>query len=236
MNQDTKIVKKPISHKQLVELKKLNNPLANIILGTGVRIAELKRLVDSWDPVANPDYLDIVTKWSRGHTNRIFLTKEVQFELTRAKMTMSGKTIRTYTNRFKDMKSESGIDFTAHNLRSTFATLLIMSGVDLVSVQTLMNHSHISQTAKYVVLEESHLRVALETTKRSETFEGMNIFEAKQEILRLRKRLYRMESVFNITELVEKLDQDSYKELLKTSSNLSYLKDIKEIKDSNKLH
>ena len=142
---------------------------------------------------------------------------------------MGDKSIRTYTNRFTSISKEIGFKFSAHNLRSTFATLLIMSGVDLVSIQTLMNHSHISQTAKYIVLEESHLRIALETTTQVETFEGMNIFEAKAEILRLRKRLYRMENIFNISKVIEKLDEEHFRDLLTTSGNLKYVRDIQEM-------
>lgn len=58
----------------------------------------------------------------------------------------------SYTSKkFKQYVRLSGIDdkFVFHNLRSTFASWMIMNGVDLFIVSKLLGHSDVSVTAKY---------------------------------------------------------------------------------------
>jgi integrase len=52
-------------------------------------------------------------------------------------------------------------DVTWHTLRHTFASHLVMSGVDLPSVQKLMGHRDIKTTMKYAHLAPDHLRAAI---------------------------------------------------------------------------
>jgi integrase len=53
-------------------------------------------------------------------------------------------------------------DFTWHCLRHTFASRLIMAGVDLKTVQELMGHKSITMTARYAHLSPEHRAAALE--------------------------------------------------------------------------
>lgn len=46
----------------------------------------------------------------------------------------------------------------AHNLRHTFALLLLKNKVDLRSIQLLMGHTNINTTAGYLELDDSHLQ------------------------------------------------------------------------------
>ncbi len=50
-----------------------------------------------------------------------------------------------------------------HVLRHTFASRLVMAGVDLVSVQELLDHSSIAMTMRYAHLSPDHKRHAMET-------------------------------------------------------------------------
>lgn len=52
-------------------------------------------------------------------------------------------------------------DVTLHTLRHTFASHLVMSGVDLPSVQKLMGHKDIKTTMRYAYLVPDHLRAAM---------------------------------------------------------------------------
>lgn len=52
-------------------------------------------------------------------------------------------------------------DFTFHDLRHTFASTLIMSGVDIRTVQTLLGHKSITMTMRYSHLSPNHLRLAI---------------------------------------------------------------------------
>jgi site-specific recombinase XerD len=48
-----------------------------------------------------------------------------------------------------------------HTLRHTYASRLVMSGVDLYTVQKLMGHSTISMTERYSHLAPDHLKKAV---------------------------------------------------------------------------
>jgi len=53
-------------------------------------------------------------------------------------------------------------DFTFHDLRHTFASTLVMNGVDIRSVQTLLGHKSMTMTMRYAHLSPNHLRDAIE--------------------------------------------------------------------------
>lgn len=53
------------------------------------------------------------------------------------------------------------VDFTFHDMRHTFASRLVMSGVELRTVQILMGHSSIKLTERYAHLAPEHLRSAV---------------------------------------------------------------------------
>jgi integrase len=56
----------------------------------------------------------------------------------------------------------SGIDnFHFRDLRHTFASDLVMAGVDIRSVQTLLGHRDITMTMRYAHLSPAHLRDAI---------------------------------------------------------------------------
>ena len=186
----TTIVRKPLS---IEEYKKVKNshPLVALILNTGARISEAKRLIDEYEE--GMLHLDIKTKKSIV-TNRIYLNDMAIIAL-KSLSTYKGKSVKTLARSFTSVSDKIGVKFTAHNLRATFATNLLMNGVDLVSVSTLMNHSDVSQTAMYVKFNELYLRSGLSTLDDSvETWEGMNLFQAKKEIIRLRNLLLKGEN------------------------------------------
>lgn len=58
----------------------------------------------------------------------------------------------------KKLRHVTGIYFTAHMLRHTFATMLVMGGASLNAVKELMGHSCITTTMLYVGVAEDFLR------------------------------------------------------------------------------
>jgi integrase len=58
------------------------------------------------------------------------------------------------------------IDFTFHDQRHTFASRLVMAGVDRAKVQELMGHKHLTMTLRCAHLAPGHKRLAIEAVDR----------------------------------------------------------------------
>jgi Phage integrase family len=58
------------------------------------------------------------------------------------------------------------IDFIFHDQRHTFASRLVMAGVDLATVQELMGHKHLTMTLRCAHLAPGHKRLAIEAVDR----------------------------------------------------------------------
>lgn len=58
----------------------------------------------------------------------------------------------------ENFRQETGINFSAHKLRHTFATLMLEGGCDLFSLQKMMGHSDIKTTTIYLSATVSHLQ------------------------------------------------------------------------------
>ncbi len=58
----------------------------------------------------------------------------------------------------KQLNEASGIKFTPHKLRHTFATLMLEGGCDIFSLSKMMGHSDIKTTTIYLAASAEHLR------------------------------------------------------------------------------
>lgn len=58
----------------------------------------------------------------------------------------------------EQVRKSSGVYFTAHKLRHTFATLMLEGGCDIYSLSKMMGHSDISTTTIYLSTTAEHLR------------------------------------------------------------------------------
>ncbi len=76
-------------------------------------------------------------------------------------------------------------DFHFHDLRHTFASRLIMNGVDLRTVQVLMGHKTINMTVRYAHLAPDHLKKAVESLNPGKSH---NDFHNTPSLSRARKR------------------------------------------------
>ena len=75
----------------------------------------------------------------------------------------TSKPIRSIRTAFEHSLKRAGIrDFHFHDLRHTFASNLVMAGVDLATVKELLGHKSIEMTMRYSHLSPSHKRQAVE--------------------------------------------------------------------------
>jgi len=74
-----------------------------------------------------------------------------------------GRPYRGFRRAFETAVRRAEIrNFTFHDLRHTFASRLVMKGVDLTTVKELMGHKHITMTLRYTHLAPGHKRSAVE--------------------------------------------------------------------------
>ncbi len=74
----------------------------------------------------------------------------------------AGTSYRSYRTAFENAVVKASItDFHFHDLRHTFASRLVMAGVDLPTVKELMGHKDIKMTLRYTHLSNEHKHVAV---------------------------------------------------------------------------
>lgn len=84
----------------------------------------------------------------------------------------TGKPYRDIKRSFNTALRKAGIrDFHFHDLRHTFASHLVMSGVDLTTVSKLLGHKSLTMTLRYSHLAPSHMVKAVQTLENT-IFEG----------------------------------------------------------------
>lgn len=90
---------------------------------------------------------------------------------------------------FDEAIQRAGIeDFHFHDLRHTFASRLVMAGVDLRTVQVLMGHKTINMTLRHAHLAPDHLKKAVETldvVKSHNNFHNTPPFPQSRKIAKL---------------------------------------------------
>jgi integrase len=73
-----------------------------------------------------------------------------------------GTPYRSFRSAFERAVRKAGItNFTFHDLRHTFASRLVMAGVDLPTVKELLGHRDIRMTMRYTHLSSDHKQAAV---------------------------------------------------------------------------
>lgn len=70
-------------------------------------------------------------------------------------------TYRAVYDMLKKVQEEIGVDFNFHDLRHTFCSNLVQSGMDVSVVRMIMGHEHLSTTQKYTHLSNPYIEDSL---------------------------------------------------------------------------
>jgi len=140
-------------------------------LNTGMRLGEILSL--EWKNVSLEQRAILVTMTKSGKNRKIPINDTLYSLLTR--LHDNGRNgngrIFPYVNvywSFKKAARLAGIpEVRLHDLRHTFATRLIESGVDIITVRDLLGHSHSIVTERYTHPNESLKRVAVESLSQN---------------------------------------------------------------------
>jgi integrase len=159
-------------------------PLITIALHTGMRRGELLKL--TWDEVDFVSGTIFVRTSKSGEGRRIPMSPTAHRTLSalwqaRRKRLGARVVSQIEANRYVFTAPEGGFmanlarewypaleraeiaDLHFHDLRHTFASRLVMNGVDLYRVQILMGHKTPAMTLRYAHLSPQHLRAAVAT-------------------------------------------------------------------------
>jgi len=133
-------------------------------LNTGMRKSEILSL--EWKNVSIEKRAILVTGTKSGRNRKIPINDTLHSLLTRLQSTNGSGRMFPYENvywSFKKAARLTGIPkVRLHDLRHTFATRLIESGVDIITVRDLLGHSQSAVTERYTHPNESLKRVAVD--------------------------------------------------------------------------
>ena len=144
-------------------------PILIVALFTGMRKSEILKL--TWKDIDFDHRLIYVRNSKNGTAREIPMASEVVAVLrnvpalrSRVFTGIENKPVSSIRTGFDNAVKRAKIaDFSFHDLRHTFASYLIMNGVELVTVKELLGHKSINMTLRYAHLSSAHKGHAVET-------------------------------------------------------------------------
>ena len=142
--------------------------IVTLLLNTGTRPTEIFNL--KWKNVTDK-FITIESAYSKtGQTRHIPLNDKAKIVLNNLPKVSDwvftgdeGKPITTIQKGFRNILKEADIEnFRLYDLRHSFASKLVMNGIDLYSVAELLGHSDIEMTKVYAHLSPDHLQKAVD--------------------------------------------------------------------------
>jgi len=165
--------------KLLANCNKYLRAIVVVALNTGMRKGEILSL--KWQDIDFRRGIIYIINSKNNERREIPINEKVKTALIRTKKHPDSAFVfcKTDGEPFGDIKKsflkaleKSGIiKFRFHDLRHTFASHLVMSGVDLNTVRELMGHKSIEMTLRYSHLSPDHKRRAVDIlSRRIDTF------------------------------------------------------------------
>ena len=155
-------------------------PIVITALNTGMRSGEIRSL--TWDRVDLKNRIILLDKTKNGERREIPINDTLYQTLSGLIRNLktdyvfhNPDTLKPYYDIKKSwqtaLKKSHILDFHFHDLRHTFASWLVMAGVDLATVKDLMGHKDITITLRYSHLAASHIKAAVSfLDKKNDTF------------------------------------------------------------------
>jgi len=147
-------------------------PLVITALHTGFRASELRSLI--WDDVdIRRRIITVRAGYAKNGearsvpmnqllTDTLKSVKLANYQGDKVFCNREGTPYRSFRSAFERAVQKAEIkDFTFHDLRHTFASRLVMAGVDLPTVKELLGHRDISMTIRYTHLSSDHKQAAV---------------------------------------------------------------------------
>jgi integrase len=147
-------------------------PIVITALSTGMRRGEIINL--KWDDVDFSQGHITIWESKNGESHTAPMSDLLAETLRRQKEerrprnplvfpSPTGKPYTDFRQSFKSACREARItDFRFHDLRHTFASHLVMNGVDLTTVKELLGHKTLVMTLRYAHLSQGHKKKAVE--------------------------------------------------------------------------
>ncbi|PIQ88729.1 MAG: hypothetical protein COV72_06610 [Candidatus Omnitrophica bacterium CG11_big_fil_rev_8_21_14_0_20_42_13] len=154
-------------------------PIVIVALNTGMRKGEIFGL--KWYDVDFERGIIHLLNTKNGEKREVPMNEQAKTALIKVRKhpqsayIFSNKDGRPYTavrkSFFTALKNAGIINFRFHDLRHTFASHLVMSGVDLNTVRELLGHKSLEMTLRYSHLSPDHKKRAVDILgKRMDTF------------------------------------------------------------------
>jgi len=142
-----------------------------VALYTGMRKGEILKL--TWKDIDFNRRVVYVRDSKNGQAREIPMADEVSDTLAELPVTTGfvftrrdGSNVTSMRTAFENAVRRAKLeDFSFHDLRHTFASHLVMSGVDLLTVKELLGHKTITMTLRYAHLSASHKQKAVASPK-----------------------------------------------------------------------
>ena len=145
-------------------------PIVITALNTGMRRGEILGL--TWDRVDLKNRIILLDKTKNGERREIPINNTLYNTLSGLirhiktdYVFYNPETLKPYCDLKKGfgtaLKKSNIVDFHFHDLRHTFASWLVMKGVDLATVQKLLGHKDIKMTLRYSHLSQAHIKEAI---------------------------------------------------------------------------
>lgn len=161
-------------------------PIVLTALHTGMRRGEIFNL--KWDNVDLKNGLILLERTKNGERREIPMSETLKTLFRKLFTERRLDTDYVFANqktgkRYVDIKrsftsacKKAGIrDFHFHDLRHTFASQLVMRGVDIKTVQELLGHKTITMTLRYAHLSASHMKEAVKALDGITSVEGKKV-------------------------------------------------------------